>query len=150
MALTTNQLFVLKLLDLAGKIECKTKLQKLMFLAKVEEKVPLTYDFKKYHYGPFSFDLSDDLNALKQTDFINESMTVMGSSEGSAMVKSVFTLTEDGKKELEENKAKLSSEGVSALSITINKWNSSSLDKILKYVYSKYITDESPKLAIAG
>ena len=149
MALTTNQLFVLKLLDLAGKVECKTKLQKLMFLAKVEEKVPLTYDFKKYHYGPFSFDLSDDLNALKQTDFINESMTVIGSSEGSATVKSVFTLTEDGKKELEGNKNKLNQEGINALSITINKWNSLPLDKVLEHVYSKYITAESTELTIA-
>lgn len=149
MALTTNQLFVLKLLDLAGKVECKTKFQKIVFLAEKEEKAPLTYSFKKYHYGPFSFDLSDDLNALKQVNLISESINVIGSSEGSAIIKSTFTLTEDGKKELEENTNKLSSEGIKAISQTVEKWNSVSLEKVLEYVYSKYITDDNKELAIA-
>lgn len=149
MALTTNQLFVLKLLDLAKRVECKTKFQKIVFLAEVEEKVPLTYNFKKYHYGPFSFDLSDDLNALKQTNFINESITVIGSSEDSAIIKSAFTLTADGKKELVENISKLSPEGITALSKAIAKWNSLPLEKVLEYVYSKYITNDNTELAIA-
>ena len=149
MALTNNQLFVLELLDLSGKVECKTKLQKLMFLAKTEEKAPLTYKFEKYHYGPFSFDLNDDLNALKQINLITESIDMLGSSDGSAIIKSTFTLTEDGKKELSDNINKLSPEGINALAQVVSKWNSLSLEKVLEYVYSKYITSNNRKLTIA-
>ena len=149
MALTTNQLYVLKLLDLAGKIDGKTKFQKMMFLAETEETAITTYNFEKYHYGPFSFDLSDDLDALSKTNFIQEEKTVFGSSEGKQMIKSTFSLTFDGKKELSENEVILNMEGVIALSKTVEKWNKKNLDEIIKYVYSKYMNDDNRTLAIA-
>lgn len=141
MALSQNQIYLLKLLDLANKIECKTKVQKLIFLAEVEEKAPLTYNFERYHYGPFSFELSDDLNALKQTGFIEEKQVIIGSSEGFPIVKSTFNLTEDGKREIAKNEEKINHEAVNSINSIVKKWNDVPLEEVLNYVYSKYITD---------
>lgn len=149
MALSKNQIYLLKLLELANKIECKTKVQKLIFLAEVEEKVPLTYKFERYHYGPFSFELSDDLNALKQTGFIEENQVIIGSSEGFPIVKSTFSLTEDGKQELDENQNRINQDSIKSINSIVKKWNDVSLDEVLNYVYSKYITDDNRELAIA-
>jgi len=150
MALNQNQLYLLKLLDLADKVECKTKVQKLMFLAEVEEKAPLTYNFERYHYGPFSFELSDDLNALKQTGFIEEKQDIMGVSENQPIVKSTFKLTEDGKKEIAKSEDKINQEAVNSIHSIVKKWNDVSLDEVLNYVYSKYITSNNRELTIAG
>jgi len=150
MALTTNQLYVLKLLDLAGRVDGKTKFQKMVFLAETEEKAITTYNFEKYHYGPFSFDLSDDLDALSKTNFIQEEKTIFGSSEGKQIIKSTFSLTLDGKKELKENEVNLDKDGIVALSKTVEKWNGKPLDEIIKYVYGKYMNDNNRKLAVAG
>lgn len=150
MALSVNQLYVLKLLEIAGKIDGKTKLQKLMFLAETERGAPTTYKFEKYHYGPFSFELSDDLDALAKTGFVSEEKNGYGSSDGNLMIKCTFSLTQDGKKELKENEAVLDANGIKIFEEVTKRWNNTPLDSILKYVYQKYMNDNNRELAIAG
>ncbi len=149
MALTINQLYLLKGLEIAGKIECKTKFQKLIFLAQTEERALTTYKFEKYHYGPFSFDLSDDIEALSKTGFVREEVVGYGSSSGKLMIKHTFSLTPDGKKELQVSEHNLDKTGVQAISSSVKKWNSAQLDKVLKYVYGKYMNDNNRELAVA-
>lgn len=48
----------------------ETHLQKATFLLEDGRNVPLDYDFILYKYGPFSFDLRDELDALRAEGFI--------------------------------------------------------------------------------
>lgn len=148
MVLNKSQLSILKLLDLAGRIEGKTKLQKIIFLAETEEKVLLTYKFEKYNYGPFSFELSDDLNSLVTTGFIKEEKTIFGISDGKPMIKSNFELTVDGKTELKEKEDSIDNQTLESIKKVLEKWGSEPLDKILSYVYSKYMNGNNRDLAI--
>lgn len=43
----------------------KTKLQKLLYFAQEVVGVPLGYAFRLHHFGPYSFDLDDDLVRMK-------------------------------------------------------------------------------------
>ena len=55
--LTENQEKLLLFVKLAGEIDGKTKLQKLLFLGKNEFNLDINFDFEKYNYGPYSFGL---------------------------------------------------------------------------------------------
>ena len=74
MALTNNQLFVLELLDLSGKVECKTKLQKLIFLSEydsIQESIEaFNYNFFRYVLGPYSKGVTNDINNLQEQSVI--------------------------------------------------------------------------------
>lgn len=55
----------------AGDSWCgETHLQKAAFLLEGGRGVPLDYDFILYKYGPFSFDLRDELDELRARGFI--------------------------------------------------------------------------------
>ena len=43
----------------------KTKIQKLIYLAQEVFGLPLKYAVQMYHYGPYSFDLEDDLSRMR-------------------------------------------------------------------------------------
>jgi len=147
MALNKNQISVLKFLELSKSIECKTKFQKMMFLSQVEEGSNTSYSFQKYHYGPFSFDFSDDLNALTQLGFIKTTNVMWGVSDGQPAVRTTFELSPEGLRELKENESELDEKTLTAIKKVLS-WNDKPLGEVLNYVYSKYMGNDSPKLAV--
>lgn len=48
----------------------KTQLQKLVYFLQ-ESGVPLGYEYEIYHYGPYSFELSEDMDSLDSLDVLN-------------------------------------------------------------------------------
>ena len=48
----------------------KTQLQKLVYFAQ-SEGLPLKYTFQIYHYGPYSFELANDLGSLDALEIVN-------------------------------------------------------------------------------
>jgi len=55
----------------SGRIEGRTLFQKIVF--KVDQEVPgieVGYEFKPYHYGPFSRDILDDLESLERDSLV--------------------------------------------------------------------------------
>jgi uncharacterized protein YwgA len=48
----------------------KTQLQKLVYFAQ-NNGLPLKYTFQIYHYGPYSFELSNDLGSLDALEIVN-------------------------------------------------------------------------------
>ena len=48
----------------------ETHIQKSVFFLQELKNIPLNYDFIIYKYGPFSFELSDEITALRAFDFI--------------------------------------------------------------------------------
>jgi len=76
-----------------GKIEGRTRIQKEICLLKYRSKLPFTFDFKPYYYGPYSEDLSDTLNTLVGVKLLKE--TIIPVSFNSFRYD--YTLTERGK-----------------------------------------------------
>jgi hypothetical protein len=57
---------VLYIIDSFGKLNFRKRLQKLVCIAKYsnEIKYPFSFEFIKFHYGPYSFELKDCINKL--------------------------------------------------------------------------------------
>jgi uncharacterized protein YwgA len=49
----------------------KTKLQKLTYFLQEAFGLPLGYRFQMYHYGPYSFDLDDELSRTKTLGYVD-------------------------------------------------------------------------------
>ncbi len=64
--------FLIELLSCLGKIKGITKLQKVVFLGQEELELPKLFQFDEYHYGPYSWDLSDILEDMIITGFVSE------------------------------------------------------------------------------
>jgi uncharacterized protein YwgA len=92
---TNNDFFgILYLIDKATYyFKGRTKLQKLIMLAKIEEKYPFSFEFVRYHYGPFSFEIQNVISDLVGTGVIEqqEILTAIGSECN-------YRLTEEGHK----------------------------------------------------
>lgn len=120
-----------------GRISGKTKFQKLVFLAEQEEGMTDFYEFEKHNYGPYSFDLTDDLNVLKRLNLIEVTVRRF-SADGPFQGKAYrYSLTDEGKEVLEQVEESIKN---SAEQVT-EKWGSKSLDPILTYVYDEYMDD---------
>lgn len=120
-----------------GSIHGKTKFHKLIFLAEQEEGLENYYKFEKHNYGPYSFDLTEDLNVLERLGLIEvtvEKFSKQGPFEGKSYN---YELTPKGKKAIEDSKnsVKESADKVA------DKWGSESLNSILDYVYDKYMDE---------
>ena len=91
--------WILALLAYAGgKIEGATRLQKGLFLVKMEVPNSVPAEFEPSDYGPFSREIANALVALEMTGRIKEEKGAMG-DEAQARV---FKLTEEGWKEAKE------------------------------------------------
>jgi uncharacterized protein (DUF488 family) len=72
--LRRKQRLLLKVLELSGGIS-RLRLVKLMFLLSKDEYISLhhpVYDFVPYKYGPFSFELYNDLGSLRRQGMVLE------------------------------------------------------------------------------
>jgi uncharacterized protein YwgA len=55
---------VLFVLQQVGKIEGRTRFQKMIFLGQEELGLPKLFDFRRHYYGPYSSDFSDTIEKL--------------------------------------------------------------------------------------
>ena len=142
-----------------------TRLEKLMFLLNEEggfHKYISDYQFTPYDFGPFSSELWDDIETLKDESLglvekeevsssyfieisdaekaIDEESELKEVSSDSSQEKKmeVYRLTERGKKVSEQLFNELTPEEQSALEMIKRKFNSISLFELIRYVYLKY------------
>lgn len=64
---------VTRLVQEMGKIEGRTRFQKLIFIIQNDFNVPPLFDFRKYHYGPYADEFADFLYELVALGVIKES-----------------------------------------------------------------------------
>lgn len=55
-----------------GKIEGRTRIQKMVCILKFKENLPFTFNFKPYYYGPYSDELSETINTLVGMKLLKE------------------------------------------------------------------------------
>lgn len=129
---------VLQLIEDAGEVAGRTRLQKLVFLAKREKKVPFSFDFPLYYYGPYSEELQDMVDVLVANGLVTEEMYATPSgSEGYK-----YSLTQQGLSTLEQVGNQLAKSDMTHLQATVDRYGSKPLREILDHVYSKYVDED--------
>ncbi len=149
-------------------IEGRTRLMKLLYLLGVEtriaEKLGITkwYEFRPYNYGPFSSEVFDDIDFLRNVDLVKSvergSQTRAESWEDSMVIEEagvageisdiepvfeqeIFFLTEKGKDFVEEKligAENLSEDILEAIRHVRREYGNLTLSSLLRYVYSKH------------
>ena len=86
------------LLEFMNQVEntTSTDLQELIFLNSINENLAY-YDFIPYKYGPYSFQLAEDINILQQKGYLTKNNTHICVTQKQTQNKTFFTATERGK-----------------------------------------------------
>lgn len=124
---------ILYSLQKMGEIQGHFYLQKYIYLAKVEGKVPIEYEFMKEDYGPYSTGIKSDAFLLHQEGFI-EMLDVDG--------KWVFRITDKGRDAAQKILMKISKADITKFDRILDKFSSYSFYKLKNYVYKGHIRDE--------
>lgn len=135
--LEMKQLKILKFLEIAEKIEGKTKFQKMIFLGKREYGLDVGYTFEKYNYGPYSEELSRNLESLIDLGFIAVKEEIFDTEGHFPGVKNTYFITERGEKVLDREI--FNEEETTKVNKILTRWNNKSYKEIIDYVYSKYM-----------
>lgn len=135
--LELKQLKILKFLEMAKKIDGKTKFQKMVFLSKKEYGLDIGYNFEKYNYGQYSEELSRNLESLIDLGFIAVKEEIFDTDGQFPGVKNTYFITEKGKKVINGNI--FNKEEITKVNEVLTNWNHKSYKDIIDYVYSKYM-----------
>lgn len=126
-------------------IDGATKFQKLVFLSQEETDVGSAFDYKSDKYGPFSPELHATLDDLEDRGLIKKEVR----TNRSGNKKYVYHLTSTGRTVIKKLMKRDDAEGLEDIlddAQEIKKKHAGKpLDRILKYVYTKYpdYTDKS-------
>jgi uncharacterized protein YwgA len=71
----------------------RTRIQKEVCLLKFKSKLPFTFEYKSYFYGPYSEELSDTINTLVGVKLLEETVTSVGYNS----YRYDYSLTKQGK-----------------------------------------------------
>jgi uncharacterized protein YwgA len=142
-AIPDNFIKLLLLVKLANKVEGKTMFHKMVFLGENEEPmINFGFEFTKYNYGPYSFELTKALDSLETLGLISVDTSLFASSDSGGFQTKQFTYTLTSKGvEVTENSGieKTQKEMVDKIKQLLKKWNNVPRQKIIEYVYSKYM-----------
>lgn len=126
--------------DDEGTISGRTRLQKLVFLAQEEFSDALDlseYEFYPYHYGPFSKELLNDIEALERAGLVSERNVDLSRGE-----KYIYELEDDGKDELRQFLSTLPRSERQDIEerakLVETNFNDISVSRLLEYVYNQY------------
>lgn len=115
-------------------IQGATRFQKLVFLAQEETKLKDYYSFHEDRFGPYSFELRKDLQALQSAGYIEQNLVT--NSYGHSRID--YTLTPKG---IREAKNLLTEDNRSVFDLVEGvkeEYNYEPIQDLLQYVYQKY------------
>jgi uncharacterized protein YwgA len=124
-------------------IEGRTRLQKMVFLMQQELEqrgqsgaVGTEYDFIPYDYGPFSKELYDDLDAMIDQEFVDDTEEPLRSGK----VKYIYEIEDDGEDLVDSEKETWEdADAIMQLAQEIKEdYNDMLLSELIEYVYSEY------------
>jgi uncharacterized protein YwgA len=129
----------LLILYFGRKIMGKVRFQKLVFLCKAEENVDTDYSFDLHKFGPFSSQLSSDLDELILTHaLVNVDEVDLPPLDDSVRVLNVYRLTDRGQSFVrKELLGKVEHE--SEIRKVVERFNHLPLEKLLSYVYDNHV-----------
>jgi len=123
---------LLAILDTLGMVYGRTYLQKLLFI--IRKELQIGFDYEEYHYGPFSRELNNCINALVKGGLIEES--VMQTKANDCYV---YRLTDSGKEAARKTPNKNSDNFKKKEILEIcERFRGFKPTDLLRYVYQKY------------
>lgn len=127
---------ILLLLHFKREIVTHIRLQKMLFLAFSEGKLPI-YNFRRADYGPYDRDIKLDAITLADEDYID--LTKYVQSTGALRYR-VFRITEKGDGYIEEliKSKKLPEKYVFKMKAIVEKYGKDSWETIVSVVYSNF------------
>ncbi|MFD1687530.1 hypothetical protein [Halobellus litoreus] len=124
-----------------SSVDGATRFQKLVFLAQREGGLESKYDFHAEKFGPYSYDLADDLKYFIESGYVERKVE----TNEVGHERHTFRLTDEGykvaRKMAQKNRYEPIFDIVNEVKSKFNDWN---LEELLRYVYRKY-----PELATA-
>lgn len=130
---TTREILLIVFL-IAGKIIGKTKIQKLFYLLEREQKIPIGISFTIYLYGPFSRQLTKEIEALEQENVIQ----CILNSTYSHDIYYEYNISDKGMKEAMKLWESLPTDIKEKIIKHVSKFNSMTPTEIVNYVYENY------------
>ncbi len=130
-----RELYPLLLLKTLGFVEGTTRFHKLMFILKNEFNIAINQKFIKYHYGPFSSELREDINYFLKKGLISEHTEYLGEGvNGFPVIKRKYTLSKAG--EIVLGEIEFSKEELDAFQKVAKDWASAPLQDVIKHAKS--------------
>ncbi|MBT3304412.1 DUF4065 domain-containing protein [Candidatus Woesearchaeota archaeon] len=129
--LKINELIIL-VVGFIGCVYGRTFIQKLFFLIENELFKDMDLNYIKYHYGPYSTELRDAVEALKRKELIKDVCIIMDGHVGHC-----YELTEKGKHKFTSLDTK-TSRVASKLNSFCDRYKEYKPSELLRLVYSKY------------
>lgn len=124
--------FIIELLSGLGKVEGRTKLQKIVFLGQMELGLPKLFNFDKYHYGPYSWELTETIEDLIAAGYIREEKEYCED-----YITYVYRLSDFALSEVEKSVGQISEDKIEIL----KKLAELPRSAIIEYVYRKYLPE---------
>ena len=95
-----DTVFLLSIFNSLGsnKIEGRTRLQKMVYILKEKEKIPFSFKYKPYFYGPYSEELYETIQDLVALNLLKEEIE----PKGNGVYQYDYVLTEPGKQYAEK------------------------------------------------
>jgi uncharacterized protein YwgA len=123
---------LLEIMMHVGSIQGRTRLQKMIFLAQEELGLPHVFDFKKYHYGPYSWDLTETVERMLARGEIEEQVESRGDS-----IRYTYSASKDAGKAEPIPAPEISAKALEML----KKLSEIPITALLDYVYRKYLPE---------
>jgi uncharacterized protein YwgA len=112
----------------------------MVFLGKEEEKLPYTYEFSSYYYGPFSRELAESIESLVAQGALQErSIGYPYLGEFGQVVEYDYSLTRFGLELLKIYSTDLTGEEKTKIKKLCEKFDKMSLNELISYVYTRYV-----------
>lgn len=122
--------FLLKIIEHSGTVEGRKRFQKTVCVLKHRDDIPLGFDFIPYYYGPYSEALAGTIQSLVDAGYVHEKPVEIGVG----VFKYEYSLTEQGKREIQhvETKGDIRGVPVGDLQNKIVKINKMKLDDLVR------------------
>lgn len=128
-----KEIVLLALINNAGILRGRARLQKLLFLLENEENLNCNIKFEKRQYGPYSNEISEIINRLIESKIIIER------TDDVYKDRSYYYMINPEKQELVDKIIlKLDENFYLKVNKIIKKFGNMPLTQLLKYVYSRY------------
>jgi hypothetical protein len=113
-------------------VKGRTRFQKIVFLLQ-EQGINIGYKFKPYLYGPYSEELSDDVNMLTGLGFLAIDSEEI-KSDGVVHDRYAYSLTEEGKETVRKIQERYKGQSLRDFTVNIENLSTGSLILSAKYI----------------
>lgn len=126
-----DKLALLYLINKAGRILSRIRLQKLVCLVKFTQKDnPFSFEYKSYYYGPYSSALREMIDELVLYKFIEEGIRIQNQDQDE-VYSYVYSLDAKGREALKKNIEELG-KGKQAIDKIISEYKFKTTEQIIK------------------